>query len=433
VRGIRNNGNTCYANVILQSLASLPVFVESLESWRVIANEELAPVASELLRVLQSLRQRGETPALPWAADLSALLSLVRGSRLGQRFTAGDQHDALEFLQTLLALVEAAQVAAFRAPIGDFGPAALRLSLTIGSIGASRSPPLRRLPPPCPLSGLVSMQLVCKHCGFAKPTRHEEFTHLSLPLTSDLHSSLAALLGSEEVPEVECPQCSISTAVLRVKNRLDLATSLADMDGDDGDSCNVGRIESMRRVHTLLNSSCRQGETDTFCADVGDSAQLPLSLLDLNEPLIPERRPMLKSTALSRLPAVLCCHFVRMRGDGLKARGRVNFPLKLSFVSGPDGFSLLPEPRSRRNLVESQTQTQSQTQTPGTAVLRYALHAVIQHKGSDLAGHYTAFGLCLGNRLAAEWAHFNDHRWAYAKAEQVSGADDVSMLIYARF
>ena len=427
MRGIRNNGNTCYANVVLQSLASLPEFVESLEQWRVIANEELAPVASELLRVLQSLRQRGETPVLPWAADLSVLLLLVRSSRLGQRFTAGDQHDALEFLQCLLALVdqEAAQVVAFRSPTGDFGPASLQLSLAIGTAGASRSPPLRRLPPPCPLSGLVSMQLVCKHCGFAKPTRYDEFSHLSLPLKPDLQSSFSALFGSEEVPEVECPKCSISAAVLRVKNRLDLAMSLANMDGDDGDSCNGGRIEGMRRVHTLLNSSCRQGETDTFCADVGDSAQLPLSLLDLNEPLIPERRLMLKSTSLSRLPAMLCCHFVRMRGDGLKARGRVAFPLKLSFASGPDGFSLLPEGRSRRNLDEGQT--------PGTTVLRYALHAAIQHHGSDLAGHYTAFGLCLGDRLAAEWAHFNDHRWAYAKAEQVSGADDVSMLIYARF
>ena len=102
-RGIRNIGNTCFANSALQALASLPVFLDYLESLDLSPDE--TPVSLELLRLLLSLRRCADVPTLPWAADATLLLALVRATPEGERFSLGEQHDGLEWLQCLMALV----------------------------------------------------------------------------------------------------------------------------------------------------------------------------------------------------------------------------------------------------------------------------------------------------------------------------------------
>jgi len=98
--GIRNVGNTCFANAVLQAMASCRSLVEFLEdafTGPQALPPEKAPLASELRRCLLALN---ETQGRSKVVDVKDLLHVVEKHMIAS-FDLEDQQDASEFYEML--------------------------------------------------------------------------------------------------------------------------------------------------------------------------------------------------------------------------------------------------------------------------------------------------------------------------------------------
>jgi len=390
----------------MQVLASLPVFLDYLESLDLSPDE--TPVSSELLRLSLSLRRYGDVPTLPWAADPTLLLQLVRATPEGMRFSLGEQHDVLEWLQCLMALV-----------------AHETKQKRFLSIEPSSIPQQRNLPNP--FKGLMDTSVVCEFCMCAKPARLEQFVNLECVLAATLHASIAASLQPEILECVECLRCTTYRASMQAQERLALIQSICIASPEQNSTPNAETIA--RHVSNLLHRSCFLGETDSFCfPDLDKKRNLTATLLDLGEPIVSVRRRMLLRRRISRLPLVLCLHIVRMIGVESKQNSRIKFPLQLDFIQ-------------TQNQGHVEFVLEEEATVKGHKQHRYLLSAVVQHHGYDRAGHYTVFakcpqtsltGICPTQALSSQWIHSSDHKITWVDKEEVLRASDVTILFYTR-
>ena len=107
MRGLKNLGNTCYANAAVQALALVPAVTRYLLCWpdneRAVGDDEalVRAYASLLAQMYPKIRKSG--PLEP-ALDTSEFMSALR-ARYPQ-FTEGEQHDAVEVMLRVVDSIE---------------------------------------------------------------------------------------------------------------------------------------------------------------------------------------------------------------------------------------------------------------------------------------------------------------------------------------
>ncbi|KAM4889984.1 ubiquitin carboxyl-terminal hydrolase 43 [Sylvia borin] len=171
-QGLRNHGNTCFMNAVVQCLSNTAPLAERLALGRYRARGE---VTQRLAALVRALWTRDYTPQL--SAEFKNIVS-----KHSSQFRGNAQHDALEFLLWLLDRMHEDLGAASPAQQSR-GPAQPGKD---GSSGASRSPPGSQ--PPRGQSFVQShfqaqyrSSLTCPHC-LKQSNTFDPFLCISLPI-----------------------------------------------------------------------------------------------------------------------------------------------------------------------------------------------------------------------------------------------------------
>jgi len=304
--GLKNLGNTCFLNSVLQALASIRTFHAYLISQPRLKDMQLVQALKETIAVL-SLKNRTIEPPV------------VKVPSVRKRFITMEQQDAHELMQFVIsALTEETEqvpqvpsLSLFKdsnydlvSPLictstSSFSPLALSFNAMDQDLSSSiRIPEVKlsseKFPSIAkkflsrnPFVGILQSTLKCSRCGSQFPPTYQKFVDISLsipehflrynkPQVCTLEDCLKLFSASELVQEVDCLTCS------------------------------------KRKANKLS----------------------PLELLALPYP-ISEKTTALKKLSIARPPKTLCLHIRRLIGLGgpvVKLNCHIDFPLELDIA-----------------------------------------------------------------------------------------------------
>lgn len=365
VVGLRNLGNTCFMNSVLQSLSNIQEFscyfnaMPSLETGKhkqkayhsrsMKENLDDVFVVEELRKVLLNLSQGGDGSK---GAISPECLFLVIWKVVPQ-FRGHRQHDAHEFLRYMLdRLHTELQQVSF--PVVDTSSSSAGGSSHKpgeggggGCIGGVKPNPYN-VPALSHLhtkgrnsivtnvfGGILQSEVRCLICGM-ESKKHDPFLDLSLDIPEKFYNKESADGGGGD-KDGNAPVCHIS----------DCLSSFTE-------------VEELAETELYYCNSCKCKQKST------------------------------KRFWIRRLPNVLCLHIKRFRWNNFyrtKIDLRISFPINALDMSQ---FVLNNGPETRRS---------------NSSCNVYDLAAVIVHHGNGSScGHYTSFAINNG-----VWMHFNDH------------------------
>uniref|UniRef100_A0A8C5KZP7 ubiquitinyl hydrolase 1 n=1 Tax=Jaculus jaculus TaxID=51337 RepID=A0A8C5KZP7_JACJA len=172
-QGLKNHGNTCFMNAVVQCLSNTDLLAEFLALGRYRAAPGRAEVTEQLAALVRALWTREYTPQL--SAEFKNAVS-----KYGSQFQGNSQHDALEFLLWLLDRVHEDLEGSARGLVSE------KLPPEAGKASEGL------LPSPAPLSGGQSFvqshfqaqyrsSLTCPHC-LKQSNTFDPFLCVSLPI-----------------------------------------------------------------------------------------------------------------------------------------------------------------------------------------------------------------------------------------------------------
>ena len=375
--GLGNWDNSCYQNSTLQGLASLPAFLNSLESSRDFCDQ--FRVNSETHRALADFLQDLTT--------LSSSRTVLWTPKILKSMDSWQQQDAQEYFSRILEAIEKEAVRSVKAcqtssqpglecvrslVAGDTMPTATSDDIqeiqeqSRGQIlkmahGLESHNVLRDIR--SPLDGLTAQSLRCTTCGFTEGLSLTQFNCLTLNLGLRGSATLEDLIDDftepEEVQEVECERCT--------KNERD-------------------RISQGRDSTAAINE---------FNQKHGGKIK-------------PVLRTKLKQITLARLPKDLVLHINRSIfddfGNQRKNSSAIKFPI---FLSVSNRWSVPLDNGEHQNQVV------------------YELKCVVTHYGRHDNGHYIALG-----KRDKDWYSFNDERVTKISEEEVLDYGNGFMFFY---
>lgn len=201
--GLGNWDNSCFQNSVLQGLASLPAFKESVETnWRACVAAEIDAPALEGLQVfVDQLQQEQQGRHTLWPP------SVLRSMNTWQ------QQDAQEYLSKILDSIEKETTRTQKVVTkrSAAGLGCLRSDVnTVSQADNGRS--IAETLSPSSLEGFLSQKLRCQRCGFSEGISLTSFNCLTLNLGLGGGRYLEALLDTHFEPEmidgVECDECT---------------------------------------------------------------------------------------------------------------------------------------------------------------------------------------------------------------------------------
>lgn len=365
VVGLRNLGNTCFMNSVLQSLSNIQEFscyfnaMPSLETGKhkqkayhsrsMKENLDDVFVVEELRKVLLNLSQGGDGSK---GAISPECLFLVIWKVVPQ-FRGHRQHDAHEFLRYMLDRLhtELQQVSfpVVDTSTGSGGGGSSHKPGEGGGGGGCVKPNPYNVPALSHLhtkgrnsivtnvfGGILQSEVRCLICGM-ESKKHDPFLDLSLDIPEKFYNKESTDGGGDKDKDGNAPVCHIS----------DCLSSFTE-------------VEELAETELYYCNSCKCKQKST------------------------------KRFWIRRLPNVLCLHIKRFRWNNFyrtKIDLRISFPINALDMSQ---FVLNNGPETRRS---------------NSSCNVYDLAAVIVHHGNGSScGHYTSFAINNG-----VWMHFNDH------------------------
>ncbi|MCO5603502.1 hypothetical protein L7F22_057653 [Adiantum nelumboides] len=338
VPGLRNSGNNCFLNAILQALASSCVVLSFLSAYD----------RDNILSLFDGVESRCiSLPLTEALCDLLVELSeLDPESRVAsprhvmnalepyaKQFDLSLQQDAAEALNYLADALQVERIAffesfrAFRESISD----ASRLSngTVIDDASEKESSPLNSWKR-WPLEGSIGSMLMCQECGFKFSTQFESFHEVPLSPPQffngnivpecNLEACLEQFTAPECIANVKCSCCSHLLALRLLQNRglLDkvVLQKIKDCTFDDDCLC--------EQLVTEIGGSWKNIQVKAI-----------------------------KQLRFGRCPEVLCCQVQRVvvspSGELVKWTGHVSFPLVLNLQP----FVMSSQGRFEKPLVQS--------------------------------------------------------------------------------
>ncbi|ETN61900.1 hypothetical protein AND_006429 [Anopheles darlingi] len=352
VVGLRNLGNTCFMNSVLQSLSNIQEFscyfntmpaLESKHKQKGYHSRSMKEtmddvfVVEELRKVLLNLSQGGD--GTKGAISPECLFLVIW--KVVPQFRGHRQHDAHEFLRYMLdRLHTELQQVAFPVELasqksGEAKPNPYNVSGLSHLQAKGRNSIVTNV-----FGGVLQSEVRCLICGM-ESKKHDPFLDLSLDIPEKFY-------GKEHGTTTAAPPDSTvdgaSPAVCHISDCLSSFTEVEELAETELYYCN--------------SCKCKQKSTKRFW--------------------------------IRRLPNVLCLHIKRFRWNNFyrtKIDLRISFPINALDMSQ---FVLNNGPETRRS---------------NSSCNIYDLAAVIVHHGNGSScGHYTSFAINNG-----VWMHFNDH------------------------
>jgi len=414
VRGIKNLGNTCFLNVVLQSLMSLRSFHSYMGLHNGAAtNDPRTPLADALRDSMQDLA----APAQSGPYDPTPM---VTGVPVLQNTFAHGQHDPEELLHHLMTILDEEK----GLPAKETGKAkeeARAASFTTTSSTATQSQLEKEWDADernsNPFAGRLVSKISCKSCKNERAQTHD-FIDLSLAIPRGtegpklgrrptLENCLDLFTKPEELTGVRCDRC----IELRREQRRHVKTRL------DRDEPKLGATNPSTLLGPLLGnlSDALSGRAKASKAPT-DSAAITVLATDLWSSVLRAE----KRLSIAKSPRALCLHIQRLVAQpGFRDTTFVKRGDKVDF-----DFSLDLSPYCE----------------PGCGI-SYTLAAVIVHHGSEDGGHFTVYRKVVESKMRqraglasgaeSDWVHISDEVCQSVTKAQVLNAP-AYMLFYEK-
>ncbi|XP_050077231.1 ubiquitin carboxyl-terminal hydrolase 3-like [Anopheles maculipalpis] len=351
VVGLRNLGNTCFMNSVLQSLSNIQEFscyfntmpaLEMKHKQKAYHSRSMKEtmddvfVVEELRKVLLNLSQGGDGSK---GAISPECLFLVIWKVVPQ-FRGHRQHDAHEFLRYMLdRLHTELQQVSFPVELNSVKSGEHKNPYNVSGLSHLQAKGRNSIVTNV-FGGVLQSEVRCLICGM-ESKKHDPFLDLSLDIPekfySKEHVADGGASGGVDAANGGAPVCDIS----------DCLSSFTE-------------VEELAETELYYCNSCKCKQKST------------------------------KRFWIRRLPNVLCLHIKRFRWNNFyrtKIDLRIAFPINALDMSQ---FVLNNGPETRRS---------------NSSCNIYDLAAVIVHHGNGSScGHYTSFAINNG-----VWMHFNDH------------------------
>lgn len=425
--GIRNHGNTCYLNSVLQSLVSLNSFTNFLDTVQV-SNTSFHFIR-DLNRCMHDLLPDSKSNRICNTKPIIRQLKAFNSS-----FSDYQQQDAEEFLQMVMAILTKYLKQREQEVFCKLLKSGFLLLKSNDSLEGLQEE-LCRIHAPSnnnPFLGWLNSEVTCHDCGFRKPVRHEGFV--------DVHLTIPPLASTTPYRMSYPPKMS---SIANMNTRIQYKDSIDDI------SLNTLKWDSHRvkplspLMHDISLEDClryyfrRELLQDIECENCSQFAKKIIrkcpemikvrdgdddnshNSFDEEEEEEVEEQAVVRAlawrvTSVSRAPIVLCLHLHRQaqsqasnRFRMVKLRQKVLTPLSIDLGPHLQYYPL------------------------AACECMYDLCAVIVHIGSADSGHYIAYRRLLSSDLREEKTDCGTsvlHRWLQVSDESVKEVRESDVL-----
>jgi len=319
--GLTNNGNTCYMNSILQSLASCPQFLQFLKSnaKRVKCSER--QMCDVLLEVLVQLEEKGTQLYFnPY--------SVIRELKNKGWCISEEEHDSHEFMHAIISTVHdenhkfishtlQPSLANITYKNELLKERACHVKFKHGIV-ANLSLLENMFYLNTNLQGRVGTKLKCSKCGHQNPIRYEAFHSLSIPFSNlvykgkiTLQDCLENFFSPENIEDVNCEHCTKDSSKQKGL-------------GDFGDSTLKNarkRVQNMMYNLNVFDMTLKGAKVNRSGTNNTKSLK-PVKI----------KNKFTKTLFLVKYPKTLCIHLQRLtwrQGFPVKLQNHIEFPLLL--------------------------------------------------------------------------------------------------------